>query len=107
MIKIYQQESEAKEQMDLLINLTDEFSKCNHPDKIVGKADFSEVKHVILHLKVPQPDSETTVIKDTAITSKAISESELATFQRNNGLLSEHQILYLINLSPFLVVHHL
>jgi hypothetical protein len=90
MIKVYQHESVAREQIDLLINLTDEFAKSKQPNKIVGEADFSEVKHVIAEFKVPQPNSETTVMTDTASISRIISGAELATFQRNNGLLSEH-----------------
>jgi hypothetical protein len=90
MIKVYQHESLAKEQIDLLINLTDEFAKCKHPDKIGGEADFSELKQVIVQIKIPTPESETTVMTDIARTSRMSSESEPATFQRNNDLLSEH-----------------
>jgi hypothetical protein len=73
MIQVYQSKSIGKEQIDLLINLTDDFAKCRQPVKIIGDADFSEVKHVIVQLKAPQLDSESTGI------------------QRNNVLLSEHR----------------
>lgn len=91
MIQVFQSKSVGKEQIDLLIDLTDEFAKRKHPVKIVGEAAFSEVKHVIVQLKVPHPDSESTVTTDTGGTSRTIGEVEFATLQRNNGVLSEHR----------------
>jgi hypothetical protein len=91
MIQVYQSKSGGEEQMEMLLNLKDEFAESKHSVKKNGEADFSEVKQVIIQLKVPQPDREAIMMTDTGSTSRTINEAELATFQLNNGLLSKYR----------------
>ncbi|TZF84830.1 hypothetical protein FW774_07580 [Pedobacter sp. BS3] len=86
MLQVYRGMSADKEQIDILVNLIDERKK---PYEVISKTEFPEVKHVIVQVAIPPPDSNYPVMADTVGTSKELSEAEFAELQRKNGLLSE------------------
>lgn len=92
MIQVYENKSLRREQMNILLDLIDNFAQYKHRVKIISEAESSEAKRVVIvQLKVPSPDSKSTVMSDTVNSSRELGEAEFAAFQRDNGLLSEHR----------------
>lgn len=89
MIQIYQGTAEGKEQIDILEGLIDKAVGYRKTGNITSEAETSEVRHVIVQLKIQPPDSRNTGVAETFGTSRNLSEAEFAEFQRQNGLLSE------------------
>lgn len=62
-------------------------------DTIISKGKIENAtsagNHVIVQIKAPSPDYESTLMTGLDSTSRIISEAEYATFRYNDGLLSE------------------
>jgi hypothetical protein len=87
MIQVYKGTSVEKEQIDILANLIDEFTnKRKKSSPVIGKSD-AEVKHAIVQIKTPPPNSEYITMTTTTGTVEKLSKEEFVELQRKRGVL--------------------
>jgi hypothetical protein len=89
MIKIYQNRSFANENLEMLVDLVDEFAKNKSTSKTIDQEESSKVKYAIVQVAPPLPGIESSIRVETSDTSQVITEEEFAKLQRDNGLLFE------------------
>lgn len=87
MLQVYQGTSVEKEQIDRLKNLIDEFVKHKKTSRVIGQSN-AEVKHAIVQIKTPLPNTEYTAMADAiTATVKKLSKEEFMDSQHQRGVL--------------------